>query len=404
MKTPLSTGRPSARGATVKSRALLVLIALGASGSPVAGQSVFNAAGLGLPIEPLDARARALGSFGIGLRGSAFAPNDPAALGRMSVSTGVMAAQPTWVEYEADPGVSGDFQGTRFPLLGLAYPLLNGMMSIQIGSYLDQHYRAVSVGSVDLGTGPIQSTDEFVQDGSVSTVTAGFARLIGSDVSVGLTVGRLAGSVDRTLTRSFGDEETTDVDDYLERGTWSYSGYTASAGVSADLGSRFRVAVSAQVPTNLDADASDETEGSDRSFELPIQLRAGGSALIATGLVVTGSLALADWSSTEDDLVGTASAHATNGVGVGVELTQAQILGRDAPLRFGFRQTDLPFAFDGNGATERIFSGGFGLSLNTTNDVVLAGVDLSVERGRRTGGGITENFWRGTISLLASGF
>lgn len=385
-------------------RALLLLVALGLASQPAMGQSVFNAAGLGIPIEPLDARARALGSFGIGLRGGAFTPNDPAALARLTLSTGVMAAQPSWVEYDADSGAGGDFQGNRFPLLGIAYPLLDGMASIQFGSYLDQHYRAVSLGSVDLGAQPIQFSDEFVQDGSVSTLNVGYARLIGGDVAVGLTVGRLAGSVDRTLTRSFGDEETTDVDAYVERGTWSYSGYTFSGGVSADLGSRFRVAASVQVPTELEADGSDTTEGSDRSFDLPVQIRAGGSALIVTGLVVSGSLSLADWSVTEDELSAGHSAQTTSGFGVGIELTQAQVFGKEAPLRFGYRETELPFAFDGDGATERIFSGGFGLALNTTNDVVLAGVDLSIERGRRTGFGITENFWRGTISLLASGF
>jgi hypothetical protein len=388
----------------MKTRAFLVLVLLGIASAPATAQSVFNAAGLGVPIEPLDARSRALGSFGIGLRGAAFTPNDPAALARLTLSTGVMAAQPSWVEYDADPGVSGDFQGNRFPLLGIAYPLFNGMASIQIGSYLDQHYRAVSAGSVDLGTDPIQFVDEFVQDGSVSTLNLGYARLIGEDVAVGLTLGRLAGSVDRTLTRTFGGEETTDVDAYVERGMWSYSGYTFSGGASADLGSRFRVAASVQVPTELDADASDTTDGSDRSFDLPVQIRAGGSALLVTGLVVSGSVSLADWSVTEDELSAGQSAQAANGFGVGIELTQAQIFGKEAPLRFGFRQAKLPFAFGGDGATERIFSGGFGLALNTTNEVVLAGVDLSIERGRRSGFGITENFWRGTISLLASGF
>ena len=37
---------------------------------PVSGQSLYNAAGLGVPVEALDGRARALGSLGIGLRGS----------------------------------------------------------------------------------------------------------------------------------------------------------------------------------------------------------------------------------------------------------------------------------------------------------------------------------------------
>jgi hypothetical protein len=386
-------------------RALLLVlgIVLSVWGAPAAAQSVFNAAGLGVPVEPLDARARALGTFGVGLRGAAFTPNDPAALGRLTISTGIMATQPAWVEYESE-SASGDFQGQRFPLIGIAYPLFDGMASIQIGSYLDQHYRAVSVGTVDLGSGPIESTDDFVQDGSVSTLNLGYSRLVTENISVGATVGRLAGSVGRTLTRSFSGAGTADVDTYVVDGTWSYSGYTFSGGVSADVGSRFRLAASVQVPSELQADASDQTEGADRSFDLPVQVRAGGSALVVSGLVVTGNVSMADWSVTNDELSGPYIAQSTTGYGMGLELTQARVFGRDAPLRFGFRHSDLPFAFEGGDATERIFAAGLGLSLNTTNDVVLAGIDLAVERGRRSGSGITEDFWRATISLLASGF
>lgn len=114
---------------------------------------------------------------------------------------------------------------------------------------------------------------------------------------------------------------------------------------------------------------------------------------------------MADWSGAADDLIGTGQAGDTNGFGVGVELTQANLWGKAAPLRFGYRNTGLPFSFDGGDASERIFSAGFGLALNTTNGIVLAGVDAAIERGRRMGGGITENFWRATLSLrAASGF
>ena len=111
-----------------------------------------------------------------------------------------------------------------------------------------------------------------------------------------------------------------------------------------------------------------------------------------------------DWSAISNDLTGTARAGDTNGFGFGVELSRARLLGKDAPLRFGVRQSGLPFSFDDQDASERIVSGGFGLVFNTTNNVVLASADFAIERGRRIGAGITENFWRATISLLLSGF
>lgn len=381
-----------------------VVLLLGLTTTAAAGQSVFNAAGLGVPSEALDGRSRAMGSMGIGLPGGAFMPTDPGALGRLTTATGVVAIQPTWLEYSADSGESGSFQTNRFPLLGVGYPVFGGMMSVQIGSFLDQNYRDTQVGSVDLSTGTVPSADEFEQDGSVSKLNLGYSRMLGSDLSVGLVAGRYAGSVVRTLTRTYGEEDVSGIDSYIEQGRWSYEGYHVTSGISVDVNERIHLAGSIQLPTSLDAAATDETQGGDRSFDLPIQYRAGASAAVGGGLLVAASVALADWSVTEEDLVGSSKAGDANGLGVGVELTRARLFGKDAPLRFGFRQANLPFSFVEGDVEERIFSGGFGLALNQTNEVVLASMDVAVERGRRSGLGIVENFWRATLSFRASGF
>jgi len=381
----------------------LVALAALAVATPVAGQSLFNAAGLGVPVEALDGRARALGNLGIGLRGGSFMPTDPAALGRLRVSTGVMAAQPSWVDYTLDEGTSGQVTGTRFPLLGIAYPLLGGMMSVQIGSFLDQNFQVVRASEVDFGRGPIITTDEFEQDGSVSNLNLGFARMFGERVSAGVTLGRYAGSMVRGLTRTYGDEATTDVDQYVEQGEWSYRGHAVTGGIAADVFSKARVAVSVHIPTQLDAEASEETRGQDRTYDLPIQYRAGASVTLTPALVVSGSVLFAAWRHTQNELQGAAFAADQDGYGLGLELSRARFFGKSAPLRVGYRSTGLPFSFDPGGATEKVLSGGFGLELSSQGGVVLAGVDLAIERGERSGGGINEKFWRATISLLASG-
>jgi hypothetical protein len=382
----------------------LALVFVGVSGGvmPVAGQSLYNAAGLGMPVEAVDGRARALGNLGIGLRGGSFMPTDPGSLGRLRVSTGVMAAQPQWIDYQIRDGAAGSVQGTRFPLLGIAYPLFRGMMSVQIGSFMDQNYEVQRTTTVDFGRGLIDTTDDFQQDGSIANLNLGFSRMFGERFSAGLTVGRYAGSMERSLTRTYGDELTTDVDSYVEAGTWSYGAWAFTGGVAADLFSRARVAVSVHVPASLDAEADEGTRGADRSYTLPIQYRAGASVSLSPALVVSGSILLADWSDTAPDLAGASVASDQHGFGAGLELSRATFFGKNAPLRLGFRQSGIPFAFD-EGATERIVSGGFGLELSQSGDVVLAGVDLAVERGHRFGGGINEKFWRATISLLASG-
>lgn len=372
------------------------------STTTLSAQSLYNAAGLGVPVEALDGRARALGNLGIGLRGGSFMPTDPGSLGRLVVSTGVMAAQPQWIDYRIKDGSSGSVQGNRFPLLGIAYPLFRGMMSVQIGSFMDQNYEVQRTTEVDFGRGPIETTDDFRQDGSISNLNLGFARMFGERFSAGLTLGRYAGAMERSLTRTFGNEQTTDVDPYVEAGTWSYKAWSVTGGVAADLLDRARVSVSVHVPTQLEAEADENTEGQDREYTLPIQYRAGASVTLGPALVVSGSILIADWSDTQSDLTGAAVAGDQNGYGLGIELSRATFFGKTAPLRLGFRESGIPFAFQ-EGATERIISGGFGLELSSSGDVVLAGVDFAVERGHRFGGGVNEKFWRGTISLLASG-
>lgn len=388
-----------AAGRAVVLAALLALV----PAADVGAQSLFNAAGLGLPGEALDGRARALGSMGIGLPGSSILPTDPGALARVGISTGVMAASPSWVDYNS-AGNLGSFEGNRFPLLGLAYPVFGGMASVQIGSFLDQGYEVTRIGEVSIGGSPVRTTDDFRQDGSVSNLNLGFARTIGSRFAAGVTLGRYAGNLDRTLVRTYGEEgESGNVDTYRESGVWSWTGQSITLGGTAEL-PNVRVAASIQIPSDLDAEASTQTRGSDRSFALPVQYRVGATANLGPSVLVHTSAVIADWSATQDALADGAFAHDGNGFGVGVELSRARVLGKDAPLRFGFRRVGLPFAFDDEQAIERVFSGGFGLVLNETAGVVLGGIDIAIERGQRRGANLTEHFWRGTLSLLTSGF
>ena len=156
----------------------LLLLALTSTATPAYTQSLFNAAGLGTPVDALDGRARALGSIGIGLTGGSMMQTAPGGLARLEISTGIMAASPSWIDYSASNSRSGTFKGNRFPLLGIAYPVLGGMAAIQISSVLDQTYEVTRIGETDLGDGPVRTSDAFTQDGSVSNVNLGFSRAL----------------------------------------------------------------------------------------------------------------------------------------------------------------------------------------------------------------------------------
>jgi hypothetical protein len=390
----------------MRARILLVLAVSVALARPVHAQSLFNAAGIGLPIEALDGRARALGSLGLGLPGTTFLPADPASAARLLVPGGLMVIQPTWVDLTRDGTVGHRyFRGSRFPLFAGGYPISGGMVLLHATSVLDQVFVGERVVTVDLGGTTTQATDTFEQDGAVSALSAGYARLVTPTTAVGLTVGRYTGSVSRRLLRQFSDSASANqVLPYGSSGTWSYSGYQATVGVSSDVLEVVRIAASATVSTELDATATSTTPGSDRSFSMPLQLRIGASSQLAPGLTLSASAARADWSGTAEDLGAGTQAGSATSFGAGFELSQVRIFGRTTPLRLGFQRRGLPFSLEGADAHEQAFSGGLGFALNEVNEIVLASVDLAMEKGTRTGGAYREDFWRATVSLKVSGF
>jgi hypothetical protein len=382
--------------------ALAIALALSASAQPLAAQSLFGSVGLGLPVDAVDGRARALGNLGIGLSGAALLPSNPAAAARAVLPNGVLVAQPSWADASSG-GETNYFKGTRFPLLAAAYPVFGGVATVHFTSHLDQDFTGVREVGLTLGGQPVVARDSFLQDGTLSSMNVGFARRVSGETSVGLTVGRYTGTVDRALTRTISGSDSTAVQPYLSTGSWSYSGYLVTAGVATRLLELVEVGASATWSTELDAEASSDTAGGDGSYNLPLQLRLGASADLAPGLALSASVARADWSSVSDDLNSGTEANGVLAYGVGLELSQARVFGRAAPIRLGWRRSDLPFSSAGEDASERIFAGGFGLVLAQGGEVVLANVDLALERGRRVTGSLTENFWRATLSVKAAG-
>lgn len=389
-------------------RRLLFLVALAvAIPATASAQSLFNAAGLGSLSDPLDARARALGGVGLGLRGPTLMGSDPAAAAAFLLPSVVMTAQPSWVDFNReDTGESGSFRGTRFPLLGIAYPTVKGLVAtFGFESFLDQRYEAESATTLTFGNTPVEVRDEFVSVGGVAQVRFGVARRFGESLAVGLSAGRYSGSVTRRVVRTFGaGVDSTVVEPFQAGGLWSYSGLGVTGGASLSLGGVAHVAGSVTWSGSLDATASDDSEGDSRSYDLPVQVRLGASAVLAPGLSVNAGFTSADWSSLDDDLLAGVSSGNTRSYGVGLELSRARVRGRTAPLRVGYRKTDLPFALGQGTPTETVWTGGLGLNLSQTGTFVPAAVDLALERGDRSDSLLSERFWRGTLTVRVSGF
>ncbi|HSG07876.1 MAG TPA: hypothetical protein VLA36_05950 [Longimicrobiales bacterium] len=388
--------------------ALLALLVLAAPTASSA-QSLFIGAGLGVPTDPLDARARALGGVGIGLHGPALLGSDPAAAASFLLPTLIMTAQPSWVDYGRDSGDAGTFRGTRFPNVGIAYPVFRvGVVTLSLESFLDQRYQARRSVTLDLGEGPVEATDRFLSNGGVSQVRVGFARPVGERLRVGVSAGAFTGSVTRRLERLFFEDSDTTASTQVERyqagGLWGYSGNSVTGGASLSLGTFAEVAGSVTWSSALDATPSDDTDGAARSFDLPLTVRLGATADLAPGLSLSAGYTRADWSVVDDDLMEGASAGTTNSLGVGVELSRARLFGRQAPLRLGYRKTDLPFALGAGSASEKVWAGGIGLNLSQIGELVRAGVDLALERGDRSDTTLSESFWRATLTVKVAGF
>src|SRR5687768_11045731 len=100
----------------------LLLLALIAAAQPAASQSLFGVRGLGVPVDPIDPRGRALGSSGLGLLGLNTSMVNPAELADIR-RRGVVAALQPFYGAEELGGAKDNVAGTRFPLIQLLYPV-----------------------------------------------------------------------------------------------------------------------------------------------------------------------------------------------------------------------------------------------------------------------------------------
>jgi len=393
-----SVGTPRSRSASLIPLALLLFLPGGAG-----AQSLFSAGGLGVPSEPLDARARALGGVGMGLTGSGVSFMDPTASAGLLLPTVTATMQALSAEGDRG-GASSDFEGSRFPHVGLSYPVgERGTVQLQYGSFLDQRWSVDRLVNLQLAGGTVQATDRFEADGGVSTALVGGAIQWTDWLALGGSAGVHTGIMRRTFIREFNAAQLGGTaDPFVASASWTVTGPVAMAGVRLDPSSLLRLSASVLWSGDLSAEAESGIGTEDRSFPLPLQLRGGLSVTLTPQLNAVAGLSYADWKDTGDALTAGAAGRSLN-AGGGVEWTGNSLFGRTAPLRIGFRRSELPFELDDAPPTETSFSLGGGLVLAQFEGIPLAALDVAVERGERAGGGVSETFWRATTTLRLSG-
>lgn len=372
--------------------------------TPLSAQSLFGSAGLGVPLEPLDARARALGAIGPGLLGSTLTPNDPSSAAGLVLPTLTATMQPLWGSFE-ESGVEGDLQGTRFPLVLAAYPMgVFGNVTASYQGVFDQRWAAERSSLIDVGGEQVRANDRFESLGGAALFQVGWARALGERAGVGISVGRYTGRLDRLFSRTLDTLSVgADVSTFTEASSWNYTGTAGSVGVHVDPNPLIRVGASVHWSGSLEADPKERTEAAGSTFDLPIEYRVGASGALTQRLMFTAGLRYADWSGADGDLTDVETVGSTLSFGAGMEWGGPRFLGRTIPIRLGYRRSALPYRYRAGDPRESALAAGLALNFSQVQEFTLAGIDLALERTHRWDDVLSERFWRMTASLRVSG-
>ncbi|HEU0016665.1 MAG TPA: hypothetical protein VFQ45_23485 [Longimicrobium sp.] len=355
-------------------------------------QSSLSARGLGYPLEPLTARARALGGAEAALPEPALSLVNPAAVVGLPAGGFSVTFQSDGFTPEGDD--ADETTTTRFPAVQVAFPFgERAVLTVGYAAFLDQNWRVEREDTLDLSSGRTPVVDRFAASGGVARFRAGGGYRVLGRLDVGATIDVYTGALRDTLVRFIRDFETTRLGaDYR----WQGVGLTGGA---RWRGEAFSVGASLSAGGTLEVEPRDSAAGG-KSYTLPVTFNAGASARVAQQLLVAASLRWQGWSAADGELAESGGARDALSAGGGIEFEGFSLLGRRAPLRLGARMTQLPFRDDAAGtefADERALTGGLGLQFAGGQ----ANLDLAGEIGRRGGdtAGLDESFWRVSLSL-----
>ncbi len=341
-----------------------------------AQDSQFGIRGLGTPGKWESVRARSTGG--------AFAPFDPfsplidAPLGDIRRMSASITTGTSWRSAAFDSG-NTSLRGTRFPALVLAGPATR---RIVIGggfsTYLDRTFGILTHDTIVLRGVPQPITDLLQSDGAVTDLRIAAASRVSNWLTLGAGFHLLTGSTRMIATRTFTD---TAYRTSTPRDEVAYSGKGGSFSALIDLSRDLRIAGWYRVDSKLRTDLNGRTAAENDlppTYGAGIQWRAGGQAIVA---------AMASWRNWAS-VHATPDAHNTFNWSFGAEL------GSSAPVRFGVRGGQLPFAV-GQTPTEVGFSGGLGRQFSGGR----GRLDLGIERLQRKGAGLTERVWTILLGL-----
>ena len=397
-------------------RRLIFLFALALGVAPAHAQSLFGTRGLGVPVDPIDPRARTMGNVGLGLLGFNGSMVNPAELGGVR-RRGVMAVLQPFYGSEELAGGSDDIAGTRFPLIHLMYPPRPRLVfGLGYGGFMDQTWSVFANSQQVIGGQNISVRDRVSATGALAQVRLSAAYELSSRFNLGAAFGLYTGGLEREVDRTFPtDSGGAVLREFTTRDNWEYSAPYLVFGVRYDPSASARISAALTWNGELEANGREENLA-DATYDMPMRVSFGASTLINSRLLANVSAQWTGWSETTNFAApgspsGTqVSAQPTFEVGGGLEWEQLRAGSRVFPLRAGVRYAKLPF-YQQNDEPAKELTGSLGLGLRLRADDFgpLAVADLGLERGRREGwngslaAGLKEDFWRISISIALFG-
>lgn len=382
-----------------------LLAALAALPAPAASQSLLGFRALGVPVDAVGSRTATLGNLGIGLAGVAVSATDPSASARVVFPTVSVSMQPAWGEFELEDQ-SGSTNTTRFPLIGVAYPVAaaRGAATLALSGYMEQRWVGEFPRTTLLQGDTIEVADRFESNGGLSVARVGWAQRIGSRLAVGVSAGAYLGRLDRVFDRTLDSLAVgEDAESFGRAGSWRYGGTTVSVGLSADPHRLIHVGAAVEWSGGIKATPRNETDGDELTYAVPLRVLAGATGRLTPRIQLNASFAYQDWSGASGFEDG-ATASRKISWGAGLEWRIIQLETRSFPLRVGYRRLAPPFRFGSRDPLEVAWSAGVGLNLDQADGVRFGWIDLGAERANRSSDPLVERFWRATVSVGISRF
>lgn len=369
---------------------LSAVVAALTPGALAAQNSVFGVRGVGFPVRPLSARARALaGSDGLFDRLSAVNP----ALAAMHPQVTAAANMSTDLRrYDAFGTAVDGLQETRFPLGIVGGPLgrLPLGYAVSVGKYAERTFDVTTSDTLMLRGSPVEVQDRITSDGGIADVRGALAWAPVAAVRIGGAVHVISGSTKLQVRRTFSDSAYRP---YRQDNDAGFSGWGLSFGAHVAPGAGVQVAAAVRFDQDLDASLDSVSAG---STALPVTLSGGVLITPVTALRVTAGAEWRSWSDAQPDLSGGTRAFDTWDLAAGVQLGGPESGASRFPLRLGVRYATLPFAPPGESQAHEIgLAAGTGLPFAGNRALI----DLTVERILRDGAGVSERSWLVTAGI-----